>query len=74
MVGEKARRQSRLGKSRCKCLVLFRYLPLLFQEFVAGLALAPPTVEVDEALLKQYKDEMEDAANQPLPDEDDPDL
>lgn len=44
------------------------------QEFVAGLALAPPTVQVDEALLKQYKDEMEDAANQPLPDEDDPDL
>ncbi|CAD6577349.1 MAG: GTP-binding nuclear protein gsp1/Ran [Alectoria sarmentosa] len=43
-------------------------------EFVAGLALAPPTVQVDEALLKQYKDEMEDAANQPLPDEDDPDL
>lgn len=45
-----------------------------YQEFVAGLALAPPTVQVDEALLKQYKDEMEDAANQPLPDEDDPDL
>ena len=44
------------------------------QEFVAGLALAPPTVQVDEALLKQYKDEMEDAALQPLPDEDDPDL
>ena len=44
------------------------------QEFVAGLALAPPTVQVDETLLKQYKDEMEDAALQPLPDEDDPDL
>ncbi|KAL8723190.1 MAG: hypothetical protein Q9225_000456 [Loekoesia sp. 1 TL-2023] len=43
-------------------------------EFVAGIALAPPTVQVDEALLQQYNKEMEDAANQPLPDEDDPDL
>ncbi|KAL8628287.1 hypothetical protein Q9189_006014 [Teloschistes chrysophthalmus] len=43
-------------------------------EFVAGIALAPPTEQVDEALLKQYNKEMEDAANQPLPDEDDPDL
>ncbi|KAL8942440.1 MAG: hypothetical protein Q9211_001383 [Gyalolechia sp. 1 TL-2023] len=43
-------------------------------EFVAGIALAPPTVQVDEALLEQYNKEMEDAANQPLPDEDDPDL
>ncbi|KAL8843792.1 MAG: hypothetical protein Q9176_001754 [Flavoplaca citrina] len=43
-------------------------------DFVAGIALAPPTVQVDEALLQQYNKEMEDAANQPLPDEDDPDL
>ncbi|KAL9005445.1 MAG: hypothetical protein Q9188_001770 [Gyalolechia gomerana] len=43
-------------------------------DFVAGIALAPPTVQVDEALLEQYNKEMEDAANQPLPDEDDPDL
>ncbi|KAI4165914.1 MAG: hypothetical protein LQ342_000345 [Letrouitia transgressa] len=43
-------------------------------EFVAGVALAPPTVQVDEALLQQYNKEMEDAANHPLPDEDDPDL
>ena len=43
-------------------------------EFVAGIALAPPTVQVDEALLQQYNKEMEDAAQQPLPDEDDPDL
>ena len=49
-------------------------LTLGCQEFVAGLALAPPTVQVDEALLKQYQEEMNDAANQPLPDEDDPDL
>ncbi len=41
---------------------------------MAGLALAPPTVQVDEALLQQYHKEMEDAAQQPLPDEDDPDL
>jgi len=44
------------------------------QEFVAGIALEPPTVQVDEALLAQYNKEMEDAANAPLPDEDDPDL
>ncbi len=44
------------------------------QDFVAGVALAPPTVQVDEALLQQYNKEMEDAANHPLPNEDDPDL
>ncbi|KAL2042065.1 hypothetical protein N7G274_005253 [Stereocaulon virgatum] len=43
-------------------------------EFVAGIALAPPTVQVDEKLLEQYNKEMEDAAQQPLPDEEDPDL
>lgn len=43
-------------------------------EFVAGVALAPPTVQVDQALLEQYNKEMEDAARMPLPDEDDPDL
>lgn len=52
------------------------YQILIFacQEFVAGIALAPPEVKVDEALLQEYNKEMEDAANQPLPDEDDPDL
>lgn len=44
------------------------------QEFVAGYALAPPEVQVDEATMQQYNKEMEDAANHPLPDEDDPDL
>ena len=44
------------------------------QEFVAGVALEPPEVQVDQALLAQYNREMEDAANAPLPDEDDPDL
>lgn len=51
--------------------------PLLItsiQEFVAGYALAPPEVQVDEATMQQYNKEMEDAANHPLPDEDDPDL
>ncbi|KAL2055712.1 hypothetical protein ABVK25_003956 [Lepraria finkii] len=43
-------------------------------EFVAGIALAPPTVELDAKLLEQYNKEMEDATQQPLPDEDDPDL
>ena len=60
--------------SRVSRINVSQILISAFQEFVAGLALAPPTVQVDEALLKQYKDEMEDAANQPLPDEDDPDL
>ena len=31
-------------------------------------------MKVDQALLDQYNKEMEDAANQPLPDEEDPDL
>lgn len=44
------------------------------QEFVAGLALAPPEVQVDEATMQLYNKEMEDAAKHPLPDEDDPDL
>ncbi|MCJ1469569.1 GTP-binding nuclear protein gsp1/Ran [Pseudocyphellaria aurata] len=43
-------------------------------EFVAGYALAPPEVHIDEATLKEYNDEMVAAANHPLPDEDDPDL
>ena len=43
-------------------------------DFVAGVALAPPTVQVDQALLEQYNKEMEDAARMPLPDEEDPDL
>lgn len=43
-------------------------------EFVASPALAPPEMKVDHALLEQYNKEMEDAAQQPLPDEDDPDL
>ena len=43
------------------------------QDFVAAPALAPPTAVVDEALLAQYQQEMEDAAKQPLPGEDDDD-
>ncbi|PFH60070.1 hypothetical protein XA68_11519 [Ophiocordyceps unilateralis] len=38
-------------------------------EFVAAPALAPPTTQVDEALLKEYEKEMNAAAAQPLPDE-----
>ena len=44
------------------------------QEFVAAPALAPPEVQVNEALLEQYQKEMHDAAQMPLPDEEDPDL
>ena len=44
------------------------------QDFVAGIALAPPTVQVDKTLLEQYQKEMDEAAEMPLPDEDDPDL
>ena len=44
------------------------------QEFVAAPALAPPEVQVDQAAMEQYQKEMQDAANMPLPDEEDPDL
>lgn len=40
-------------------------------EFVASPALAPPEVTVDTVLLAAYHKEMEDAAQHPLPDEDD---
>lgn len=40
-------------------------------EFVASPALAPPEVTVDKVILAQYEQEMETAAQQPLPDEDD---
>jgi GTP-binding nuclear protein Ran len=40
-------------------------------EFVAAPALAPPEVQVDEALLRQYEDELKNVAAQPLPEEDD---
>ncbi|KAL1648219.1 GTP-binding nuclear protein gsp1/Ran [Didymella pomorum] len=43
-------------------------------EFVAAPALAPPEVQVDQAVLEQYQKEMADAAAMPLPDEDDADL
>lgn len=39
------------------------------QEFVAAPALAPPTAQVDEKLLEQYRKEMDEAANMPLPGE-----
>lgn len=40
-------------------------------EFVAAPALAPPEVQVDNQLMQQYRHEMEEAAAQPLPEEDD---
>jgi GTP-binding nuclear protein Ran len=40
-------------------------------EFVASPALAPPEVTVDPELLAQYNQELEAAAAQPLPEEDD---
>ncbi|RYP92740.1 hypothetical protein DL770_001129 [Monosporascus sp. CRB-9-2] len=43
-------------------------------EFVAAPALAPPTAQVDENLLKQYEEEMKQAATVALPDEEDDDL
>ncbi|KAG9036376.1 GTP-binding nuclear protein gsp1/Ran [Tulasnella sp. UAMH 9824] len=42
-------------------------------EFVAAPALAPSEAVVDKALLKQYQKEMDDAAAQPLPGEDEDD-
>lgn len=73
MVGEKARRQSKPGKFPAPRNVT-KVGAYHRQEFVAGYALAPPEVTVDEATMQQYNKEMEDAANHPLPDEDDPDL
>lgn len=43
-------------------------------DFVASPALVPPSVTVDAALLQQYQNELYDAAQMPLPDEDDADL
>ncbi|KAL5333954.1 ras family-domain-containing protein [Aspergillus crustosus] len=43
-------------------------------DFVAAPALAPPEVQVDAALVAAYEAEMQAAAAQPLPDEEDPDL
>ncbi|KAG2235976.1 GTP-binding nuclear protein GSP1/Ran [Thamnidium elegans] len=40
-------------------------------DFVAAPALAPPEVQVDAQLMQQYNNEMEEAAAQPLPEEDD---
>ena len=40
-------------------------------EFVASPALAPPEVQVDENMLRQYEDELKSVAAQPLPEEDD---
>lgn len=44
------------------------------QEFVAAPALAPPEVQVDQAVLLEYQKEMDAAAQMPLPDEEDADL
>jgi len=43
-------------------------------EFVASPALAPPEVQVDASLMAAYTQELEQAQNMPLPDEDDADL
>lgn len=43
-------------------------------EFVAAPALAPPEVTIDQALLDEYKADLDKAAQAPLPDEDDADL
>jgi GTP-binding nuclear protein Ran len=40
-------------------------------EFVAAPALAPAEVTVDENLMNQYNQELNEAAAQPLPEEDD---
>lgn len=45
-----------------------------FQEFVAAPALAPPEVQVDPEVMAKYQDELNQAAQQPLPDEEDNDL
>ena len=39
-------------------------------QLVASPALAPPEVQLDQQMIEQYKQEMVDAMNQPLPEED----
>lgn len=56
-----------------RCLSRLQLVANGSQEFVAAPALAPPTAQVDEALLQQYQKEMEEAATMPLPGEDDDD-
>ena len=72
MVGKKVGWKLNHGKHSaclyCKTVANFA------QEFVAAPALAPPETTVDAALLEQYQKEMYDAAQMPLPDEDDADL
>ena len=42
--------------------------------FVESPALAPPEVAIDEAMMKQYTQQLEEASQIALPDEDDSDL
>lgn len=49
-------------------------MPTLIQEFVAEPALAAPEVQVDQEVMARYQQEMADAAQMPLPDEEDADL
>ena len=59
----------------CTTVDHFRSKDLIcYQEFVAEVSLAPPTVQVDPVLLAQYEKEMHEAATVALPDEDDADL
>jgi GTP-binding nuclear protein Ran len=50
------------------CWFVLTFVSLL-QEFVADIALAPPTAQVDEQLMEQYRKEMDEAAALPLPGE-----
>ena len=43
-------------------------------QFVESPALAPPEVAIDEAMMAQYSQQLEEASQIPLPDEDDADL
>lgn len=75
MACEEVGRQPDFGKRENYCLIGTGLRSLTrHQEFVAAPALAPPEVQVDQAAMEQYQKEMADAANMPLPDEEDPDL
>ncbi|KAJ1986595.1 GTP-binding nuclear protein gsp1/Ran [Dimargaris cristalligena] len=43
-------------------------------QFTAAPALQPPSAEIDPALMQQYQQELDQAAAQPLPDDDDDDM
>ncbi|KAJ5220451.1 GTP-binding nuclear protein GSP1/Ran [Penicillium chermesinum] len=60
--------------SSCHPTPMTRYLTCNYRSSSPPPLLLPPEVTVDHEQIEKYRQEMEAAANQPLPDEDDADL